>query len=218
MRTIVRPAVRLLLLVAPLALAPAPARAEFTISSQSVTATPGSTGFVEILLTNNFATTQTLSGFSVDLSLVSLGVPDVRFTNVDSLTTPAYVFNTTGSGTLTFDVFPNTGFNANDVSFSAFGFEELAAGATYGLARIHYEVDVTAPAGLRPITFTLGAGTLFSDGGNNPYANADLAFSSGGIDVQAAASAVPAPPGVVLAAAGGLTLFGYSRRRTRRPV
>lgn len=197
-----------------LTLMPSLAPAGFIVSSETVTTTPGGAGYVQILLTNDSDTTETLSAFSVDLVLGGSGV---RFTGVDDQTTTGYVFGGTGTGALTFDLFPNTGFIGSDVSLlSPDGYVTLDAGATYGLARIAFEADGTAALGLRPISFVPGATTLFIDGDGNPYADASISFRSGGVDVQAPVPAVPVP------ASAGMVLLGASisacvlRARTRR--
>jgi hypothetical protein len=203
--------------LAAVSLTPAGARAGFIVSSQTVTAAPGSTGYVQILLTNDSATSQTLSGFSVDLALGGSGV---RFTGVDDQTTPGYVFNGFGTGTLTFNLFPNAGFIGSDVSLNPDGFVTLAAGQTYGLARIAFEVDGTAAAGLRAITFTPGPTTQFTDAAGNPYAGSGVALTSGGIDVQAPdVRPVPAPgSAVLLLTGGGFGLCVAWRRRRQRTM
>jgi hypothetical protein len=218
MRSSPRPTLLALALLV-LALVPSLAPAGFIVSSETVTTTPGGTGYVQILLTNDSDTTETLSAFSVDLVLGGSGV---RFTSVDDLTTPGYVFGGTGTGALTFDLFPNTGFIGSDVSLSPDGYVTLDAGATYGLARIAFEADGTAALGLRPISFVPGATTLFIDGGGNPYAESSISFRSGGVDVQSPVSAVPAPASagmVLLGAACSLCVaWGKTRRRRAQSI
>jgi hypothetical protein len=192
---------------------PALALPAITISSETVTASPGSTGFVQVLLTNDFGTSQTLSGFSVDLLLSGLGV---LFTGIDDQTSPPYVFDGFGTGALTFDPFPNSGFIASDISFNPDGFVTLTPGQTVGLGRIAFAVDGTAAAGLRPITFVAGPTTQLVDSLNNPYADSDLSFSSGGIDVQSNNAVVPEPASaivwVLVGSCGLLAAWTRSRR------
>lgn len=192
---------------------PATSRAEFIVSAETVTAAPGNTGFVQILLTNAFATSETLSSFSVDIALGGTGG---QFTGVDDQTSLAYVFDGFGTGTLTFDTFPNAGFILSDISLNTDGFVTLSAGQTVGLGRIAYEVDSNAAEGLRPITFITGPTTLFTDAANNVYADSDISLHSGGITVQGSASAVPEPSAVVLFVIGsGCGLFFAWRKRQR---
>jgi hypothetical protein len=188
------------------------ARAGFTVSAQTVNTSPSGTEFVQITLTNDSATALELSGFSFDLALGGSGV---RFTGVDSLTTPGYVFADFGTGTLTFDEFPNAGFNASDLSLGP-AFVSVGAGETVGLARVGFAADGGASAGVRAITFGAGPGTAFLDAGGNPYAAAEVSFVAGGINVQAEpeVSAVPTPGAVVLFASG-LGWFGLLRTATR---
>lgn len=192
---------------------PAAVRAEFIVSAETVTVAPGSTGFVQILLMNAFATSETLSSFSVDMALGGTGV---QFTGVDDQTNPAYVFDGFGTGTLTFDTFPNAGFILSDVSLNADGFVTLSAGQTVGLGRIAFEVDNNAAQGLRPITFTRGPTTLFTDAANNVYADSDVSLQSGGINVQGSASAVPEPTTATLLVIGsGCGLFVAWRKKQK---
>jgi hypothetical protein len=190
------------------------ARGGVIISSETVFAAPGSSGFVQISLTNDFSTSQTLSAFSIDLSLSGA---DVVFTGVDALTSSSYVFNGIGLGTLSFDPFPTTSFIASDVVILPPGFATLAAGQTYGLARIGFDVSGGASAGLRPITFTIGSATEFLDEFGAPYASSDLSFTNGGVNVQGFTTTVPEPASAAIFLINiGCALFAsrmVSRRR-----
>lgn len=176
------------------------AQAGFTVSAQTVSTSPGGAGFVEVTLTNDSATALELSGFSFDLALDGSGV---RFTGVDSLTTPGYVFADFGTGALTFDDFPNVGFNVSDLSLGP-AFVSIGAGEAVGLARVGFAADDGAPAGVRAITFGAGPGTAFLDADGSPYDAAEVSFVAGGISVRVEPemSAVPTPGGVVLLASG----------------
>lgn len=191
---------------------PGPVRAGLVVSSETVSAKPGDTGIVQLLLTNNSAAAETLSAFSVD---VALSGANVRFTAVDDQTVPVYVFSGFGTGTLTFDPFPNTGLVVSDLDLDPSGFVSLAPGLTLGLGRLSFEVDPTAAGGLRPITFLPGVTTQLYDDTGNPYPDTDVSFISGGIDVQGAVSVVPEPASAVLLLVGAGCALAAARRRKR---
>ena len=202
------------LLVAAVALLAMPgvSFAMFVVSSQVVNATPGSTGFVEVTLTNNFLDAKTLSGFSLEVDLAPSGV---TFTGVDETTSTApYVFGAEGFGLLSFDLFPNTHFEANDLSGSMDGFVTLAAGQTVGLLRAAFSVAGGAADGLREISFVPGVTSEFVDGVNfDSYADTDIQFQNGGINVQGGAAAVPEPTSLSLFAMSSFGLAYLARRR-----
>jgi hypothetical protein len=198
-----RPLLRILILFlaasCAAALGTAACQAGMVLASETVSTSPGGTGFVQILLTNNFATDQTLSGFSADIALGGAGV---HFTGVDDQTNPGYVFDGFGTGVLTFDAFPNAGFVLSDVSLNADGFVTLAAGQTVGLGRIAFAVDAGASLGLRPITFETGPTTQFVVASDTTYA--DVSFVSGGVNVLGPATTPEPPTAVLLLLGSGL--------------
>ncbi len=194
---------------------PATARAALIVSGGTVTTVPGGSGFVQVELTNTSATPRTLSGFSVDIALGGTGV---RFTGVDSQTASAFVFDGFGSGTLTFDAFPNQGFNLSDVvadfTLNPAGFVALAPGQTVGLGHIAFAVDAGANGGARPITFLSGPGTLFIDAAGDVYQASDISLGNGGIDVRGSVTAVPEPASALVFLVGsGFGLLVARRRR-----
>lgn len=206
----------LVVALAALGITPAPVRAALIVSGETVNATPGSTGFVQVVLTNSFATPQTISGFSVEIALGGAGV---HFTGVDDQTSPAFVFDGVGTGTLAFDTFPNTGFILSDVvdlNLNPDGFVTVPAGQTVGLGRLAFSVDTTATGGLRPITFTpAGDVTLFTDAANATYAPSTISMTNGAINVQGSVAAIPEPSSALLWLGGACCglLAAWRKRR-----
>lgn len=185
-----------------------PVQAALIVTVETVTAAPGDTGLLEVVISSDIE--QRLSGFSVELAL---GGSQAQFTNVDSATTDPYVFGAESFGILADPGFPNTGFYFSDISANLDGFVTLNAGETYGLGRVAFAIDSNAAAGFRPITFVLGATTQFDDDLVNPIAG--ITFVSGGIDVDATvAQAVPEPATLGLFLVGGscALLLGAVRR------
>jgi hypothetical protein len=188
-----------------------PAHAGTIVSAETVSAMPGSTGFFQILLKNDSLSSQSLSSFSVEIALSGTGV---RFIGVDDVTSPGYVFDGFGTGLLSFDVFPNSGFIASDISLNLDGFVDIAAGQTVGLARIAFEVDNAAPAGVRSISFISGPTSVFTDAVGDFFADVDVSFSYGGFDVQGSVGVVPEPSSITSFVIGlGCALAGYRHRR-----
>ena len=183
------------------------ARANFVVTTDTVNAAPGSTGFVQVRLATDSGS-NTLSGFSFKVTLTGASV---RFTGVDSSTTNPYVFGANGSGTLSFDTFPTTVVTVSD-DYLAISptFATLAPNTTYGLARFAFQVDGNAANGLRPITFTVGPVTQFVNANNIPYSSTQVSLVNGGINVQGA-NPVPVPAGLVLGFIG-MGCFGVTRR------
>jgi hypothetical protein len=190
-----------------------PCRAGLVITSETVTASPGGSGLVQILIRNDSAVDLTLSGFSIDIDLGGTGV---QFTSADDQTSPAYVFEGNGTGTLTFDLFPNEGFLESDVDLSTNGFATLGAGETFGLGRIRFGVQGSAAAGLRAITLG-GPMTQFIDGRGAAYLDRDLTFVGGGVQVGVGGNGVAVPePSMLTAGLTGVALTGaglWWRRR-----
>ena len=185
-------------------------RAGFTVTVETVTSAPGTSGFLEVFLTNTSTSDQTLSGFSIDLNLGGSGVV---LTSVDNLTTPPYVFGGSGTGVLAFDPFPNSGFILSDIFIAQPGFTTLAGAQTVGLGRIGFRVLSGAAPGLRPLAIVNGLGTEFADASNNVIS--DLTLIADGVVVTGTAS-VPGPA-ALLQLATALGMIGEARRRSRRP-
>jgi hypothetical protein len=182
-------------------------RSELIVDVEMVSADPGDSGFLQVLLTNDSATDRDLSGFSVDLELIG---PGVQLISADDQTTPGYLFGASGSGILTFDPFPNAGFLLQDLFLDAPGFTTLGAGQTVGLGRIAFRVAGDAAAGFRPLVILPGPGTEFTDGDSLPIAG--LVLSDGGIMVGM--TAIP-EPSTMLMCLGALALVGGTRIRRR---
>jgi MYXO-CTERM domain-containing protein len=194
----------LLLATAGVGLDPADARAALIVSVGTATVTPGSSGSVQVLLTNTGPNAADVSGFSLALSL---GNAPAQFTGVGSPTTPGYIFGNEGSGSLTFDTFPNRAFIASDFSFNANGFVTVQPGRTVGLADVGFSTSGLAPFGFLPIRLVPGPTTAVYDANGNPY-TAGVVFANGGVSV----TPEPASAGVFLLAAA----TGYFVVRRRR--
>jgi hypothetical protein len=188
------------------------ARAALLVSIDTVTASPGDSGFLNVNLTNDFATSQTLLAFSIEIQLAGSGV---TFTGVDEITFPPnpYILDGIGTGSLSSDAFPNTDFIASDIAILPPGFVTLAPGVTYGLGRIAYAVDGGASGGLRTITIVPGNGTSFLDADANAYADADVVLSAGGISVlEGSPVTTPEPASLALWLLGGVAGLLKTRR------
>jgi hypothetical protein len=193
---------------------PAAVQAGFIVAAETKTASPGATGFLEVTLRTDGTAGQTLSGFSLNMSLAGSGV---SFTGIDNLTSTPYVFGVDGLGVLASPGFPNQSFTASDISFNLDGYVTLDANTAYGLARVGYQVNGGATAGLRAVSFQdIGAGTSFTDAAVITYTSG-ITYQNGGVDVTGGSGPVaPAPPGILLAAIGAATLAGYRWRLMRR--
>jgi hypothetical protein len=182
-------------------------RSELIVGVETVSADPGESGFLQVLLTNDSATDRELSGFSVDLGLIG---PGVQLVTLDDQTAPGYIFGASGSGSLTFDPFPNGGFLLQDLFLDTPGFTTLGAGQTVGLGRIGFRVAEDASAGFRPLVILPGPGTEFTGGDSLPIAG--LILSDGGIMV----GMTPIPePSTLAMCLGTLAFVGGTRIRRR---
>jgi hypothetical protein len=194
--------------------------AGFVISVADVTATAGSSGSFDVLISN----TNSLGGASYSvgsdvLELALTGISGVTFTGVTIDTTTPYIYLTSGTtlggGPLSFDNFPNTGFTASDSEFSPLDdFQQtIAPGMSFGLAHVSYNVAAgTAPGvGLLDIVVNAdGSATSLSDasGNNVPFTTLDGSFT-------VTPSVVPEPSTILLTATGfALVLLGRGRARS----
>jgi hypothetical protein len=171
----------------------------FTFSSGAraalvVTAVADTTNsWFEITLKNDSSSPFDLTSYQLEIK----AGPDTQFEFIDPLTSPPYVFDNVGLGPpLSFDSFPNTQTIISDVVFASPSYVTLAAGETYGLARVGY--SLTASGATASIELLLdGANTAF-------YA-------------PQAADLVPAPSALLLFASGNcLLLLAALKSRFRR--
>ncbi len=191
-----------------LILAAAPCHAGLVVTTTPVSATPGSTGYFDVRLTNDSAPARTLAAFSLDLQ-VSAGV---LITSVDASTSSPYVFGADGTGTLTFDALPASTVNISDLDLSADGFVTLAAGQTVGLGRVGYQIAANAPTGPVTISFVNGPVTLLLSASGPPYPDSVLTITPGSFEVAPDTGAVPEPSSALMLL-GGLGLVASVARR-----
>ena len=134
------------------AIAPTLARAGFTFTVESVTATAGSMdNTLNVTLTNTGPTAVTIGGFAFEIS----GGSGVTFTSVDISTTPTYIFaGNSGFGPDISNQPPNLPGNmlaALDF-YATFGSgTTLASGSTVGMGDVHFNLASTATG---PISIT----------------------------------------------------------------
>jgi hypothetical protein len=129
------------------------------LAAPDLTATPGSRGSFDVLLTN----TNPAGGASYDVAVDSFqlglsGPLALSFTEVSIATVAApYIYVTSGTtqggGPLSSDRFPNTQFTASDSEFASPGFRTVTPGDLFGLAHVSYAVSPTTATGLDRIGF-----------------------------------------------------------------
>ena len=120
------------------------------ISAPDVTATPGSSGSFDVIITN---TNSTMGGASyqvasdnVDLTLT--GPSGVNFTSVSIATTDTYIYvdpASTNGLTFTNSAFPGTNLEVFDLEFGPLGSREIDPQMSYGLVHMTYTVDQASP-------------------------------------------------------------------------
>jgi hypothetical protein len=185
----------------------------------------GSSSDFDVLFVNNTASSVTVSGFTLELSLV--GPAGVQYTNVDTNTLAPgtamvpYIFGTLQSPPFSFDSFPNTHFTASDTDFTAPFFVTIAAGGQAGLAHVSFSVAASAPTGpnwtvhVVPSTMTPANHTEVVDmnGNDIPITTLDAPLTA-----DAPIAAVPEPSSLVLCGlgVGGLLVGWLVRRRLPR--
>ena len=187
------------------------------ISAPNLTATAGSSGSFDVLLSNTNSPSGGAS-FDVAVDAFTLGLSgplDVTFTAVSIATVAApYIYVTSGTtvpggSPLSADTFPDTQFTAGDSEFAAPGFRTVSPGATFGLAHVSYTVSPTTSNGIDTIGFLNVSLTDLNGAGIT------TTISNGSIRV----GAVPEPSTLIQFATAvlfGLGLF-WRRRRRRRP-
>ncbi len=167
------------------AIAPTSARAGFTFTVQSVSATAGSlNNTLNVTLTNTGSSAVTVGGFAFEIVAGS----GVTFTSVDISTTLPYIFaGQSGFGPDISNQPPNLPGNtlaALDF-FSTFGSGiSLGAGSTVGLGDVHFNVASTATSPIS-ITFAAPPVTNLSDAaGHNISLATGTTFTGGTVTMQ----------------------------------
>jgi hypothetical protein len=185
------------------------------ISAPDLTATPGSTGSFDVLLTNTNPTggaSYDVAGDSFQLQLS--GPLDASFTDVSINTVAApYIYVTSGTtqggGPLSLDTFPNMLFTASDSEFASPGFRTVNPGDVFGLAHVSYSISSTTPNGIDTISFS---NVSLTDINGNAI---PVSISNG---VIAVGMAIPEPSALIQGATAALIGLGASwwRLRVRR--
>jgi len=199
------------ILAAGLLLCAAPARADISLSIQPVSAGVGASGSFDVLLTNTGVSPVNIAGTAFELSTTNT---DITFTDVTINTvTEPYIFATsdfgpdillgvTGGGQVVSAIDLDGSLGAPGTS--------VAAGATYGIGLVSFNVALTAVDGeTATLNFDAYPATSFSDsgGGNIPFTP-----NSGTIDV----TDVPEPGFGWPAGAVGVALAAVAALRRKR--
>lgn len=179
-----------------------------TISLQSVTAAPGSSGAFDVSFTNDGSSAITVGAFTFGLSIPNTAINITDVTTAvnnyifagDSLFGPDLSGPLTGQTALASDVF--------DIPLSG---TTVAPGATVGLGEVFFTVDSTSATG--PFITGLVADpavTSLSD----PSGNAITidALTDGAINVSVPTSGVPEPSTLLLLLAAAPVLYRRKRR------
>ncbi len=185
----------------------APAYASLIFSTQSVTASAGSTGdTLDVLLTNTGASGVSIGGFNFEIATSD---PDIIFTSVfTSTVTAPYIFSGNSLFGPQIDTQTSPSVIASDLAAS--GSATLGSGVTVGLGKVFFNVSPTAASGPFTVSFTGGAaGNNLSDALGNDVRIDTL--SSGTISI----SAVPEPSSLLLTLAGIALFLGRGRRQRR---
>lgn len=185
-----------------------PASGSLIFEAPTLSATPGSSGSFDIVITNPSSSSFHLAGESVELGISGTGV---EFTNTDANTLTPYVFPSSFDldNGFTLDAsgvaYPKTDFITSDVSDAPSSFVLVTPGETLGIVHVSYTVDPGATLGGRTLTIeNLGPATSTSDenGISVPFTGAN-----GSLTVVAVPE--PACLGLMLALA---PLFARRRR------
>jgi hypothetical protein len=185
------------------------------ITAPALTATPGSSGSFDVLLTNTSASTS----FDVSTDSFQLGLSgpvDASFTAVSIATVAQYLYVTSsttvpGGSPLSLDTFPNTLFTASDSEFASPGFRVVMPGQTFGLANVSYSISATTPNGIDTLTL-LNVSLTDINGNDIP-----VVPTNGSIHVGPAV--IPEPSTLIqatTAAGAGLAAQWLRRRMGRR--
>lgn len=188
------------------------ASASIVLSTEPVTATPGSSGSFDVLLTNEGPDAQNIAGFNFS---ITTGDANITFTDVTTATTTApYIFSTSLFGPDIVTTTSGQNVVAGDLDGSASGAgTDVAAGQTFGLGLVSFTVDGAAtPSEVATLTFDPYPATSLSDSDAN---NVDFTTQDGSITIVSNVIATP-EPGQFLPVALGLAALLAFRLRKRQ--
>ena len=185
--------------------------AGLVISAPPLTASPGSSGSFDVLLTNSGTTSVDVSTDSFQLGLS--GPVDASFTGVSINTVAPYIYVTSGTtvpggAPLSLDTFPNTGFTASDSEFAAPGFRVVMPGQSFGLANVSFSISATTPNGLDTLSF-LNVSLTDING-------ADIPVTTSNGSIQVGPAVIPEPSTLIQATTALLIGLGVAWWRRRR--
>jgi hypothetical protein len=181
------------------------------------------TGSFEVDLVNNYATSVTVSDFSIELQLS--GLAGVVLTGASTATTAPYIFLNVGAPPPLYSGPSTTDLSVSDSVFTSPYYVTLSSGSTVGLALVTYDTSAASSPGTAFINF--GPATNVSDSVNyvSPPLSYTLDYSSnskaGQIVVEQTAVSVPEPSTLVILAtalpciAGVFSLLARAATRKR---
>lgn len=184
----------------------APASASILFSMQPAIASAGSSNVTfDVLISNDGPTSVTVGGFAFE---ILVGSADITFTGAsDGTTTAPYIFAGNSSfAPLLGTSPPGQTMDVSDNVFTPFSGTVLAAGSTFGLGLISFDVSPAAINQILAVTFNQSNSSLASDTGDPITIDTFLAGSITITDVPE-----PATVGLV-----GLTLAGCAALRYRK--
>lgn len=190
---------------------PGAARADLVFSVQSVSANPGSSGALDVLLTNTGASAATIGGFSFRIA-TSPSTSDISFTQATTSTTAnPYVFAGHSLFGPVLNVTTGSFLDANDVYDASNAGATLASGATLALGHVSYSVASNATPRSVNVSLTTSAFTSVADQNGATLASTILS-PAGSIRINGA-TAVPEPTIPALSAI--LAIAALSRKALR---
>lgn len=183
-----------------------PAHAGLILTIQKVVATPGSTGHLQVTLTNDSPSASVdVSGFNFLINSLS---PDISLDSADFATTSPYIFAGNSfdqDNGLSLNISSGPSLSASDSADNPPAFTVVGPGATFGIADVLYTVSPTAAYAFDAIQFDMDpANTSVSD--QNGAAIPIDGFVNGGVLVSP-------EPGSVWLIFSGLPFLTMLRRR-----
>jgi hypothetical protein len=183
-----------------------PASGGVIFEIESVFASPGSAGTIEVDVQNTGGSSIVIGGFSFEIP----GDSDIDFTGAGFSTSAPYIFagdSFDQANSLPLNISTGPSLSANDISNSGNG-DTLGAGQTAGLALVTFTVSPAAALGPVTISFSTDPeDTSLFDPDENPIPIDS--FVSGTIDV------VPEPSGAAMLLAALIALLCGARWKPR---